>query len=301
MRDSARSAAIAALAIVAVAVVAATVESTLDPERGGPDGPGESSGAGDGGLLPAPRNATAPGEALQIPFMSELITVLAVLAGLALLVYLYVYWRRAIVLLVAVIAVIGVLYVLFAVFGSQADPTSAPAPRLGNGSPLGGGGGGGGGSETGSAEQPSLPSVLLLLALIAALFGTVLAYLRASSPDDDPADDRSMGRNPDTAAVGEAAGRAADRLEEDTHGDNEVYRAWGEMTALLDIPDPETSTPGDFETAAVEAGMDGDDVRELTRLFENVRYGSAEPSADREERAIGIFRRIEARYAEDEP
>ena len=301
MRDSAGPAAIAALAIVAVAVVAATIESTLVPEGGGSAGSSGGDTPSDNGILSS-RNATAPSESLQIPFLTEITIVLGVLAVLALVGYLYAYRRTALKILVPFVVGIGVLYVLFSGAGVPSGSPMESPPRLGNGSPLesGGDGGGNGGGRSAPVEQPSLPSLLLLLVLAAALFGTVLAYLRTASDGDDRAQtDESEGV--DAAAMGEAAGRAADRLEQDETADNEVYRAWQEMTALLDIPNPETSTPGDFETAAVEAGMGQDDVRELTRLFEDVRYGDADPSPVRERRAIDVFRRIETRYTEDEP
>ncbi|MFB6228781.1 MAG: DUF4129 domain-containing protein [Halobacteriales archaeon] len=300
MRDSIRSAAIAVLVIVAVAVVAATIESTVVPEEGGSGGSGGGATPGGGGILPA-GNATAPGETLQIPFLTEITVVLGVLVVLAFLAYLYAYRRAALKVFVALAVVIGLLYVIFSVLGFPPESPMEPTRGLGNGSPFGGGGGdGGGGIDSGAAEQPSLPSILLLLGLIAALFGTVLAYLRTASDGDDRTQaDESDGV--DATAVGAAAGRAADRLERDASADNEVYRAWREMTALLDIPDPQTSTPGDFETAAIEAGMGRNDVRELTRLFEDVRYGDADPSTERERRAIDVFRRIEARYTEDDP
>jgi hypothetical protein len=299
MRDSARSAAIAVLVIVAVAVVAATIDSTLVPERGGSGGSGPGDASGDGGILPA-GNASAPGETLQIPFLAEITVILGVLVVIGFLVYLYTYRRAALKVFAAIAVVIGALYVLFSVLGFPSGSPMELPPGMGSGGPLGGGGGDGGGPDSGPTDQPSLPSVLLLLALVAALFGVVLAYLR-TAPDGDDRTGTDENEGVDTAAVGEAAGRAADRMERDESADNEVYRAWREMTGLLDIPDPETSTPGDFEAAAVEAGMGRDDVRELTRLFEDVRYGNADPSVARERRAIDVFRRIEARYTEDDP
>lgn len=295
MKDSTRSALIAVLAIFAVAVAATTIESMVIPESSGPQGPDGNVGGGDGGLAPPPQNVTSPGESLQIPFLTEILTILGVLVALAVLVYLYKYWRTAFTALIGIAIVIVVLYVIFRIFGFPGEPALPPNMEPGNWSLIGDSGGG---SE--ATEQPSLLSLLIILALLATLFGTIIAYLKSSSTDDETSPDDSQQQDIDTAAVGEAAGRAADRLEQETDIDNEVYRAWGEMTELLDMPNPETSTPGDFATVAVEAGMGEDDVRELTRLFEDVRYGNVEPSAEREERAIEIFRRIEARYAEDE-
>jgi hypothetical protein len=291
MKDSTRSALIAVLAIFAVAVAATTIESTVIPESSGPQGPDGNVGGGDGGLVTPPQNVTSPGESLQIPFLTEILTIIGVVAVLAVLVYLYIYWRTA---LIGIAIVIVVLYVMIRIFALQGEPTLPPHMEPTNWSLVGDSDG----AE--ATKKPSLLSILLLLALLGTLIGTIIAYLKTSSADDETTPDDSQQQDIDTVAVGEAAGRAADRLEQETDIDNEVYRAWGEMTELLDMPNPETSTPGDFATVAVEAGMGEDDVRELTRLFEDIRYGNVEPSVEREERAIDIFRRIEARYAEDE-
>jgi hypothetical protein len=45
--------------------------------------------------------------------------------------------------------------------------------------------------------------------------------------------------------------------------------------------------------------MAPDDVRELTRLFERVRYGGESATAAREERAVQVLRRIESTYGEE--
>ncbi|MFD1597698.1 DUF4129 domain-containing protein [Halobellus rarus] len=80
-----------------------------------------------------------------------------------------------------------------------------------------------------------------------------------------------------------------------------MYRAWVEMTAHLDLDRPQSSTPGEFAAAAVDAGMDPDDVDELTRLFEAVRYGDERVTDARADRAVAALRRIESAYAGDEP
>jgi len=104
---------------------------------------------------------------------------------------------------------------------------------------------------------------------------------------------------PDVADLAAAAGRAADRLEKhDADVDNEVYRAWYEMTQLLNVPDEETATAGEFAAAAIEVGLGEAHVDELTTLFEEVRYGTAEADERREQRAIDVFRRIEEAYAD---
>jgi hypothetical protein len=67
------------------------------------------------------------------------------------------------------------------------------------------------------------------------------------------------------------------------------------MTQLLDIPDPSTSTAGDFAYSAVEAGMSSEDVDQLTTVFEEVRYGGMDPEP-REDLALETLRDIEDTY-----
>ncbi|WP_436932766.1 DUF4129 domain-containing protein [Halosimplex halobium] len=168
------------------------------------------------------------------------------------------------------------------------------------------GGGGGAGvyldlpfSVPGTVAVP-LPGPLLVLSALAV--GLAALWYRSDTevslegvgndrPGDDPGD-------VDLSAVGRAAGAAADRLDADADLTNEVYRAWDEMRALVDAGDPETTAPGEFAEAAVAAGMDPDDVAELTELFAEVRYGGRDP-ADRADRAVAALRRIERTYADE--
>ncbi|MFT4891934.1 MAG: hypothetical protein ACI9YT_002871, partial [Halobacteriales archaeon] len=62
---------------------------------------------------------------------------------------------------------------------------------------------------------------------------------------------------------------------------------------------PQSSTPGEFATEAIDAGMAPEDVNRLTELFEAVRYGGREPTEKRERTAIETLRRIEDQYADD--
>lgn len=112
---------------------------------------------------------------------------------------------------------------------------------------------------------------------------------------------RDGGTGVDEAAVSRAAGEAADRIESAPDAaayENEVYRAWREMTRLLDVPRPAASTPGEFCRAALEAGLDPEASRTLTRAFEDVRYGTADPTTDRERRVVEALRRIEATHGD---
>jgi len=142
--------------------------------------------------------------------------------------------------------------------------------------------------------------------VVAAVFGVALVAVAAvlyrasgdqtvTATEEEP---EEAVEEPDVADLAAAAGTAADRLEEhNADVDNEVYRAWWEMTSLLDAPDPETSTPGEFARAAVDLGLAESDVNRLTTVFEEVRYGERDAES-REERAIEAFRNIEAAYSE---
>lgn len=98
--------------------------------------------------------------------------------------------------------------------------------------------------------------------------------------------------------MGQAAGEAADRIDESGDADNEVYRAWREMTQHIDVERPESSTPGEFAAAAVDAGMAAEDVEALTAVFEEVRYGGLPATDEAETRAIEALRGIERSYAD---
>lgn len=293
MNAPTRSAVLAVLAMLAVAFAAATLESAVDPEGGGLVGPAGGA-TGSGGLFPRPQTAPVPAEVLRFPFPTELFAVLVAIAAVAFVVSVIVYWRETLGAVLVFGLVLGFLYLLIRWLAASGTPLGSGVFGPGNGSILGGGGG----TET---ARPSPLSLGLLIVLGLAIVGTVLAILGTLDDDADDRADGSGSPDPEAAAVGRAAGRAADRLEAAAAVDNEVYRAWLEMTELLDVDDPATSTPGEFAAAAVEAGLGRADIDELTRLFEDVRYGDRVASAASERRAIAVFRRIEARYAEADP
>jgi hypothetical protein len=293
MKDTTRTATVAALVVVAVAVAAASLDTTVVPERGGAEGPVSGNGSGQGGLLPPPPETTpVAGEPFRVPFVGEILTVLAAIAAVGFVAEAVVYRRGALSIIAAVAVLLALLLLLFQ-FLSAPETPQAMGPGEGV---LFGEGGGGGEAET---TQPGRPPPALVLVVGVGVAGVVreVVGIGGGDADDDGGDG---GDSASTAAVGRAAGRAAHRLEAETDVDNEVYRTWREMTELLDVDDPESSTPGEFATAAVEAGLGREDVDELTRLFEEVRYGGAAPSDDHERRAAAVFRRIEARYADAE-
>jgi hypothetical protein len=293
MSGRARTATVAALAVLAVSFAAATLDSTVAPESGGA---GAETGSGAGG--PSIPLAPPPGEPFEISFPTELLGGLVVLGILAALAYAYYRQRREL-----LVALVGAM-VLVGVFGLLFALVFAPGGQIGSAA-VGNASGGGVPPEGGGAPDGTVPAPLslpLLVGLLVAIVAVGIAVTRTRGGDEaraeSDADEEERGR--DAAAVGRAAGRAADRIEGEETVENEVYRAWREMTALLDVDAPETNTPGEFADAAVDAGLGREDVTELTRLFEDVRYGDRDP-AEGEERAVAVLRRIESRYAEDEP
>ncbi len=312
-RDTAIAVVLAVVAVVAIALAAATLNETVVPDESGGSGIGSSGdvGAGrdDGGSV-IPQNESgqgtlgsqAPPLQLCIEFLTD-------------------WWVKAAIVLVALVA--GVLitrrlnvlatfafggafglpvvfvYLLLTNCGGPAQNSEfSLLPGRGNNTsiPVGGVGG----FDQGATITTSPVAWLLLVVLGGALVVSVALLLRAGEDEDrlQIPDDPEPTAEADIRAVGRAAGRAADRIEGATDLDNEVYRAWDDMTTHLEVDNPEASTPAEFAAAATGAGMARDDVDELTRLFEEVRYGGHEATTDREERAVSALRRIESTYAE---
>ncbi|MFP4629002.1 MAG: DUF4129 domain-containing protein [Halobacteriales archaeon] len=144
------------------------------------------------------------------------------------------------------------------------------------------------------ASDPFL--VLVALALVGVV-GAIVA-LRGFDREDESPTEAPPEAEVEAAELARIAGETADRLDAAATGDldNEVFRAWREMTGLLDVADPSTATPGDFAAAAEEAGLAPGDVRALTALFEAVRYGDRPATPEREAEAVETLRRIERAY-----
>lgn len=283
----------ACLGIVALAVAATTLSRR--------SGTGVSEGGGGDSPLPQPKTPE-PTTTVDVPgFLEYLVPVLAALAVVLLIAYGIAHFRHAVKYFAIGVAV-GAGVLLLAWLLLQLD-LFGEAFGFGTGGGEGFGSGSGGVGVDGESADPTIPSVAVLLFLgvgFVALVGVTTMYLRR---EDDPPDPATPTRSDDLDEVGAVASRAADRIERTEHAetDNEVYRAWAEMTDYLDVERPESSTPGEFERAAIEAGMAREDVDELTRLFESVRYGPAETTDERETQAVTVLRRIEAEYDDRTP
>ncbi len=289
--------AVAAIAVVAIGLSAATLLSTVPPASSGGSLGGNDSGSG---LFEETETEDPPeddGET-DIPRSLEiLLTILLVLLFAGSLVYLL-FYKPQLLLTFVLIALGGlVLWVLLQYVVWDGLDLFGGSSGL-----FGGGSGSVGSEEDADGTVPALPVTLTALVGIGLLVALAAYFGRSGRPGDAEDSEDETGEENDPRDIGRIAGDAADRIEADsgetTDSGNEVYRAWQEMTEQLDVEGAETTTPGEFQAAAVDAGMSPDDVRELTRLFEDVRYGGHNPTADREQRALDVLRRIEERYGE---
>jgi len=319
-RNALQALLLAGLCVVVVVFAAATLTDTTTPGGGlgfGGDGSSGFGGSGGDGLagedgeeggrgLPI-NNSTGGGSAgggeiLCVEWLKGSDVAGALVMALILFGGAVAYVRNYVVGLGAML-VVGwpglILYILLTACGGGVDFSGSLSPD-GDGQA---GSSGSGVPGTGDAvADPSVSTILLVIAGVLVV-GVLVAFALGAGEDDEEEEDEETGESkrftmPDLAAVGEAAGDAADRIETTEAVDNEVYRAWREMTDQLNVPSPETSTPAEFRDAAVAAGMDPDDVARLTDLFEEVRYGEAEATDARERAAVDVLRRIEAAYGD---
>ncbi|WP_440989793.1 DUF4129 domain-containing protein [Haloarchaeobius baliensis] len=235
------------------------------------------------------------------------------LLGLVGAVTAFMHWKYNRMVALTSLFVVGVLVATVVPFlvGCPTEPVPEEQQNgspdvIGNQTASGGGGDGSGGGEQGERRQ-QLPDILLLLAGVVGIAMVVVAgvwVVRSGDDDEDdalveaaaPDDEAEPPDSPDVEAVAAAAGRAATRIEAESTVDNEIYRAWVEMTRHLPVDHPETSTPREFEGAAVAAGFEAAAVGELTDLFESVRYGQQAATEEREERAVEALRRLEDQF-----
>ncbi len=154
--------------------------------------------------------------------------------------------------------------------------------------------------EEGGGGSPVATIALIGLFVLAAV-GAFVYWLRRDDGDDSTETvDLDHSADEEETQIGEAAGQAADRIEaSDREFENEIYTAWTEMVDVVDLRDPETSTPKEFASAAVAAGLDRQHVDALRNVFEEVRYGERAVTPEREQQALEALREIERAYGGD--
>ncbi|WP_254863166.1 DUF4129 domain-containing protein [Halovivax gelatinilyticus] len=288
----------ALVGIVSIAVVASTLPEVLETTNGGGgvDGPDGSTDGSAGDRAPSD-----PGAAWILRLF--LISFMVILIGATIAFLLF--ERRHLLEYAARLAALSLLILAFVVVAVVAMDVADLTPPMENESAGEEGlGPGEGGDDEGpgdgeSGDSTTFGTMEILLVGIALLAAVALGYLYVRYRSDEEASTAGDIDRSTTETVRAVAGDAADRIEggEGAPVENEVYRAWREMTTLLDVDNPATSTPGEFADAAVDAGLDTADVRELTELFESVRYGPARASSMEERRAVEILRNIESAYS----
>ena len=308
-RNALGSALVAVLAVVAFGVGAASLDA-LDSQREAGSG-GSFSGVGSGGgFVPAEPEPIEVGATPTLPSWLLGLLVVAVVAAFALALYRFrdefslETLRKAALAAVPIGVVVLFVYLVLQLFGSDNIPErNGSVPDR---TPMAPGGSGGGSAMEGTSNAPLTDPPLLAitgLAGLVLLVGVAAVWFGRDGGESDPEMDQPSADEPagseSTVGIGNAAGRAADRIDERGEAGNEIYRAWEEMTDHLDVANPGSSTPREFARAAADAGMERGDVDELTDLFRTVRYGGRRVTDDRESRAVNALRNIEREYAEE--
>jgi hypothetical protein len=309
---------IGVVCVFAVVFAAATLD---DPETASGEGYGTGGGSGVGasekngsidlkgqnrtGMLDLADQGTIPQpcvKELNSPLLSYgLLIGMVALGG-------FVYRRDGAVPAIAVVAIVLMPFVAAKVMltGCPTTDQDVGVPEKLSERPSAGGGAEGAEGGSGAVVPTNVPVFVYilvgagLLLLFTFMISTREDVVIDRVPDVFEESEEEEEDEADTGALGRAAGRAADRIETGTGVENEVYRAWVEMTRHLDVDHPHSSTPAEFASAAVDAGIDPADVDELTTQFEAVRYGGESATEDRERRAVDALRRIEREYADDD-
>ena len=320
-RDTVVALVLALLALLAIGVAAATLDNPATSGGDGGIGSGDGSGVGSGDGesqptmtereeesspgVPGMEQGTISGAGACVQWLDKPLTELGLVLGVLLIVGAIVYRTREPALAVLGLPIATMVYMVYLVLTACGEFELNIGGAIGLGTGDSGGNNSTGGSMGEAADvAANQPSLVLGLLLVVLIVGAVILLVFATGDSgeaaDEPPEPDPEPEQPDIGAVGRAAGAAADRIAEEADASNEVYRAWAEMTEYLAVEGPESSTPAEFAAAAVDAGMAPDDVRELTELFEAVRYGTDDATEEREERALAALRRIETAYAEAE-
>jgi Tfp pilus assembly protein FimT len=281
---------IAVLAVLAVGLAAATLSSTVSTESDGVSG-NESTSAVINFQQPTVQETNG---SISVPSYVGTPVRALLLTGLLLsTVYVARYWRRYLLQFAGVLVLGLVLYGLLLV---DFDLSGLVSGGSGEGRLGGNLFGDGDGANTGTLPTTgfALLSVVGVLALAVVVYR--LQFSNRTSASGDSATEIEPNRTgATTQGSAQTAARSDAALHLDDSVENEVYRAWQEMVEHLDVSDPNSTTPGEFERAAVDAGMQHEDVAALTRLFEDVRYGDNDPTDSREQQARELRRRIDRR------
>jgi hypothetical protein len=131
--------------------------------------------------------------------------------------------------------------------------------------------------------------------VLAAVILAVVSAIALSLPDrfQRPTDRETVG--PALARFRSAIGGERDgSTPREPSPENPVERAWWDVTRRVDRESWATRTPREIEREAADAGLSRAAVRDLRETFEEVRYGGAPASEDRQRRARELRERLDA-------
>ena len=153
----------------------------------------------------------------------------------------------------------------------------------------GGGAGGSGGfdsQDSSGSSSGSIPPLVVVVALVGVAAVGVGLIVWATSNDELPAD--TVPAVTETTEVDDTHSEPTTSVEPT----NVVYQAWWEMAQQTAISHTASRSPAEFETAAIDAGMNPEAVTELTHLFRMIRYGQSSVTDDAERRATAARDRL---------
>lgn len=151
-----------------------------------------------------------------------------------------------------------------------------------------------GGDQPFFVALPRSDFTWLMVAVLSLVGVLALQFVRASGAT---ATDLQQEEQADEGPGAESAEGLDDDLpsgqSDHRHFENEVYRAWHGMARAAGVSNPQEFTPGELEREAVAAGLPADAVSQLTRSFNDVRYGGVDPDVHADD-ARETLRRIDA-------
>lgn len=284
------------LAVVSLGAAGASIES--DGSGGGDTGLGEGSGSGLGegqsGFV-SPRDLPAFFDGGILATIIGVIAIAGLLVGIVGLVLGLIYWdleevrafaKKILGQLAVLVGLVGVMYIIVQGYLSL--------PRGGGSTGALGESAAEGAGSVSSSTGFDLPLVFGALALVVVL--AVLA-LYLGQADDGDAESGRAAAPPDEDGYdgGGNPGGASARSSPigSVPADNDVYRSW---IALADAAGANVhrDSPEQVAERAVSTGVNEEPVREITSLFEAVRYGDRGATESMERRARSARERVAA-------
>ena len=151
----------------------------------------------------------------------------------------------------------------------------------------------------GDTQPISVPSIILLAAVAVGVLGVVLGLRDSEGSTTTEDSEESAGASRPVAGQQRKQLAAAATPQRDLPPENTIYQAWTAFTTSLAVSNPQTTTPAEYARIAADAGYDTRAVRELTGIFQAVRYDVVEPTPERSADAVEALRVI-AQSVDDE-